>query len=152
VEEVVLTQNALLIPDLTSSTYSDHRQLAERGLNSALIAPLVVGGRILGTVIIGHPRARLYTPTDLTLLQQIGNQIAIALENARLHQAARQRIYYEEALNEITERLQQQTDMRDLLQQTMHDLGQTLGARRARVRLQTHPGPNGNGAQTPHKE
>jgi GAF domain-containing protein len=89
---------------------------------------------------VAHNRPRAYSLTDLTLLQQVGNQIAIALENARLFQSTRARAAYEESLSEITSRLQQQTDLRELLHQTMQDLGQTIGARRARVRLQIQPG------------
>lgn len=153
VEEMVQTQIPMLIPDLASSNYADHQRMAGRGLAAVLSAPLVIGGRTLGTVSIGHQRPRIYTVTDLTLLQQVGNQIAIALENARLFQMARQRASYEESLSEITSRLQQPSDLRDLLQQTMQDLGQVLGARRARVRLQVQPGSNGrNGSKVAKPE
>jgi GAF domain-containing protein len=146
IAEVVQTQTPILVPDLQSSTYADHQRLAQQGLSALLIVPLIVGGRAMGTVNIGHRRARIYTPTDLTLLQQIGNQVAIALENARLFQVTQQRASYEESLGAITSRLQQQADLRDLLQQTMQDLGRVLGARRARVRFQVGPGPNGSKA------
>jgi GAF domain-containing protein len=146
IEEVVGTEKPLLVPELQSSSYNDHQEMAQQGFNSALIAPLVVGQRILGAVIIEHKRSHRFTLTDLTLLQQVGNQIAIALENARLFGATRQRAAYEESLSEITSRLQQQSDLRDLLYQTMYDLGHTLGARRARVRLRPQVGPNGSSA------
>jgi GAF domain-containing protein len=86
----------------------------------------------------------MYTPTDLTLFQQIGNQIAIALENAHQFQTTQQRAQYEESLSQITSHLQQQADLRVMLQQTMQDLGQILGARRARVRLQITPSESGS--------
>ena len=136
IEEVVQTQNPILIADLQSSTYTDHRRMAKDGVRSALVTPLTISGRAFGAVYIGHQRVRMYTPTDLTLLQQIGNQIAIALENARQFQTTQQRAQYEETLSEITSHLQQQGDLRVMLQQTMLDLGRVLGARRARVRLQ----------------
>jgi len=146
IAEVVLTQSPLLIADLANSLYPDHPPLVRQGMHSLLIAPLAVGGRTVGTISIGHSRPRFYTPTDLTLLQQAGNQVAIALENARLFQATQQRALYEESLGEITSRLQQQANLRDLLYQTMHDLGEVLGAQRARVRLQTIPEPAGTKA------
>ncbi|NDJ77418.1 MAG: GAF domain-containing protein [Chloroflexi bacterium] len=143
VEEVLQTQMPMLIPELQSSPYSDHQYMTQEGLSSVLTVPLIIGGRPLGTLNIGHQRPRIYTPTDLTLVQQVGNQIATALENARLFQTARQRATYEEALSGITSRLQQPTDLRDLLHQTMQDLGQVLGASKARVRLRTQSSPNG---------
>jgi GAF domain-containing protein len=145
IEEVIKTQAPLLVPDLKSSDYTDHQRLAAQGLNSALTVPLVMGGHPLGALNISHRRSRIYTPTDITLIQQIGNQIAIALENARLFQTTQQRVSYEEALGDITSQLQQPADLRDLLQQTMRELGQALGARRVRVRLRTPSSPNGGG-------
>lgn len=142
IDEVVRTQTPLLITDLPTSTYTDHKSLAEQGFQSALIAPLTVGGRTMGAIMISHTRPQIHTPTDLTLLQQVGNQIAIALENALRFKTAEQRAQYEEALSEITSRLQQQADLHDLLHQTMQDLGGALGARRARVRLQTRTEQN----------
>jgi GAF domain-containing protein len=142
VEEVVQKQNPVLLGDLQRSTYTDHARMREQGLRSLLIAPLTVSGDTFGAVMTAHRRADRYTPTDLALLQQIANQIAIALENARQFQTTRQRAQQEESLSEIVAHLQQQADLRVMLQQAMQDLGHLLGARRARVRLQVTPGVN----------
>lgn len=144
IEEVVRTQNPILITDLQSSAYTDHRRMVRQGLRSVLVAPLIVSGHPFGAVNVAHQRVRMYTPTDLTLFQQIGNQIAIALENAHQFQTTQQRAQYEESLSQITSHLQQQADLRVMLQQTMQDLGQILGARRARVRLQITPSESGS--------
>jgi GAF domain-containing protein len=108
-------------------------------MRSLVTAPLAVSGRAFGAVNVAHQRAQMYTPTDLTFLQQIANSIAVALENARQFQLAQHHAQYEEALSKITSHLQQQGDLQVLLQQTMQDLGEVLGARRARVRLQVTP-------------
>ena len=141
VATIVQTQTPMNVPDITTSEYPDHQRMAQRGMRALLSAPLVIGGRAMGTVNIANKRPHSYTPTDLTLLQQFGNQIAIALENARQFQMTRHRAQYEESLNEISSHLQEQGDLRSLLQQTMQDLGEILGARWARVRLQTPSGP-----------
>ncbi len=54
-------------------------------------------------------------------------------------QTAQQRAVYQQALGKITAHLQQQTELSLILQQTLHELSQVLGARRARVRLQVVP-------------
>ncbi|MBN1200832.1 MAG: GAF domain-containing protein [Anaerolineae bacterium] len=151
IKEIVQTQMPMLIPDLPSSTYSDHKRMAAEGLNAALLSPLIVGNNVTGAINIGHKRARVYTPTDLTLLQQVGSQVAVALENARSFDVAQQHAAYDKSLSQITIRLQQQSDLRDLLQQTMRDLGGVLGAQRARVRLQTNAGPNGAKTREPEE-
>jgi GAF domain-containing protein len=100
---------------------------------------LITSQRPLGIISIAHQQPRAYTPTDSTLLQQISTQVAIALENAQLFHSTRQRAAFEESLNDITSRLQQQTDLQVMLEQTMHDLGRVLGAERARVQLRMMP-------------
>ena len=139
IEEVVQTQNPLLVLDLQSSAYTDHRRTIGPAVGSVLVAPLLISGRAIGAVMVSHSRPHRYTPADLTLLQQIANQIAIALENARQFRIAQQSALYEEALSAITSHLQQQADLRVMLEQTMVDLGKVLGARRARVWLQAAP-------------
>lgn len=141
VEQVVQTQSPLSVDDLQISTYTDHRRLVDQGLRSLLAMPLAVGGRVLGTLNIASRRTGAYSPAELILLEQLGNQVAIALENARQFQRAQHRATYEEALSQITSQLQQQTDLRNILQQTLQDLGRVLGARQARVRLQIQGKP-----------
>ncbi|MCD4687108.1 MAG: GAF domain-containing protein [Anaerolineae bacterium] len=142
--EVILRQQAtLLVADLQSSTYTDHKYLVqEQALGSLVSVPLLTSQRPLGIISIAHSQTHTYTPTDSTLLQQIGTQVAIALENAHLFKATQQRAAFEESLSDITSRLQQQSDLRVMLEQTMRDLGRVLGANRARVQLRMMPHTN----------
>ena len=72
--------------------------------------------------------------TLTTQHQTLVNHTSAALSDVT--ELLTQRAFYEEALEQITARLQQQTDVKTMLQETMFDLGQVLGAHRARVRLQ----------------
>lgn len=139
--EVIMRQQApLLMVDLQSSTYTDHKYLVqEKALKSLISVPLLTSQRPLGVISIANNQPHTYTPTDSTMLQQIGTQVAIALENAHLFQSTQQRAALEESLSDITSRLQQQSDLRVMLEQTMHDLGTVLGANRARVQLRMMP-------------
>ncbi len=148
IEEIVRSQSPLLIADVQRSNYTDHKRIAQQNLSAMITVPLIASKQPLGTLSIANRKPDVYTPTDLTLLQQIGTQVAIALENAYLFQSTQQRAAYEEALSEITSRLQQQTDLRVMLEQTMHDLGNILGANRARVQLRLVPRSN----ESPSKE
>jgi hypothetical protein len=69
--------------------------------------------------------------------RELLEQTAGALSNA--FETARQRMSYDDALHKITGHLQQQAELHVLLRQTVQELGQVLGARRARVRLQVSP-------------
>ena len=121
----------LAVPEEASWLSRDHFAWS----NTTLV-PLVIAGRLEGVVAVAGVAL---SPDELAGLRALANQISIALKNARQFQFTRQRITYEESLSEITSHLQEQSDLRLLLQQTMRDLGQVLGARRARVRLQVTP-------------
>lgn len=90
--------------------------------------------------VLGHTIDRLSTITHQD--EELFAQTAASLKEVL--QADQQRTVYEEALGKITAHLQQQTDLSLILQQTLHELGQVLGARRARVRLQVLPSGTGD--------
>jgi serine phosphatase RsbU (regulator of sigma subunit) len=61
--------------------------LRARGTTTMVITPLIVKDQVMGFVAV-EPGAQELGPTQLTLLQTIGNQLAVAIENARLHEIA----------------------------------------------------------------
>ncbi len=63
--------------------------LDQYGIHSLMIAPLRVQNRVLGTlgVLRGTP-GRPYSKDDLVMLQELADRAALAIENARLYEAA----------------------------------------------------------------
>jgi GAF domain-containing protein len=120
-------------------------------LQALFMAPLVAQDDLVGFVILGTGTSgRTFSQDERYAIQTVAAQLAISLRNAELLleiqrqvHAARQRVQYEESLGEIVSHLQQQADLRVMLQQIMQDLGHVLGARRARVRLQVTPSEPG---------
>jgi PAS domain S-box-containing protein len=73
-------------------------------IHSTLVAPLKVGGRLVGVfTTVTTDYHRQFTQADLHLLDLFGQQAAIAIENARL---------YEQAQQEITERVKVEDGIR----------------------------------------
>ena len=58
------------------------RRLLAAGLQSAVCIPLLRGDRALGTLNVASMRDAAFAPQDVELLTQIGNELAIAVENA----------------------------------------------------------------------
>jgi len=58
------------------------RRLLAEGLQSAVCIPLLRGDRVLGTLNVASMRDANFAPEDVELLTQIGNELAIAVENA----------------------------------------------------------------------
>ncbi|HZP02538.1 MAG TPA: sigma 54-interacting transcriptional regulator [Terriglobia bacterium] len=52
------------------------------GLESVCCVPLIRGDRVLGTLNVASRRDHAFTVDDLDLLNHVGNQVAIAIENA----------------------------------------------------------------------
>ncbi len=72
--------------------FIENKQLVAAGIRSIIIVPLRIKGKAIGTWNIGNPQVGAYTPDDLAIVQSIADQLAIAIENARLYKQARQEI------------------------------------------------------------
>jgi formate hydrogenlyase transcriptional activator len=59
--------------------------ICEAGIRSYILAPLIYQGESCGTLGVGSLRACRYTKEDLEFLQEVGNQIALAVANMRAH-------------------------------------------------------------------
>ncbi|MCB8983486.1 MAG: GAF domain-containing protein [Ardenticatenaceae bacterium] len=70
--------------DLTEYDELDAQQLVRQGLRTAVIAPMIVGDRAIGTLNIGHAQIGICGPRDESLLLQIASFLATTLENTRL--------------------------------------------------------------------
>lgn len=65
------------------------RMLRELGYRSAMIVPLVAGGRRFGAIsFFSTSSGRRYQSSDLALAEELARRAAIALEQARLYDAA----------------------------------------------------------------
>ncbi len=62
--------------------------LGESGVRSLLGVPLIVHGRVLGVLHVGTLRAARFLPGDVKLLEVVADRISMAIEHARLYEAA----------------------------------------------------------------
>lgn len=104
-------------------------------LRSWLMVPMIARGRVLGMVSMGSSQSYAYSEGDVTLFGQMVNQFANALENQDAYGRAQRSARNEALINDISTRLQRQFDVQSMLSITAQELGQALGARRARIRL-----------------
>jgi GAF domain-containing protein len=59
------------------------RNFLEEGLQSLCCVPLLRPRGPLGVLVLGSTRKNAFHPDDLTLLNQVAVQLAVALENQR---------------------------------------------------------------------
>ena len=75
----------IVVPDISSYRGRGARSLQREKVTSLLHVPLMTKGWALGSMCIGTHEATQFSDDEQNLLNAIGNQIAIAVENARLY-------------------------------------------------------------------
>jgi transcriptional regulator with GAF, ATPase, and Fis domain len=80
-------QRAVLRSDLEKEQqYPNDRRLVAEGIKSDCLVPLIVGGRSIGTLNVGSRTRNQYSEADLEFLQEVGNQVALAVENMQSYE------------------------------------------------------------------
>ncbi|MEP0929738.1 MULTISPECIES: ATP-binding protein [Cyanophyceae] len=104
-EIMVTITDEQLTATVTNPEYLDI--LRGVGLRSCIVAPLQARGRVLGSIsFVFAESEQQYGPADLTLAEDLARRAAIAIDNARLYQAAQQAQQAAETAADRTARLQ----------------------------------------------
>jgi nitrate/nitrite-specific signal transduction histidine kinase len=93
---VIESGEPLVVPDVSTDPRLTRMVVRKDGLRSLAVTPLNSKGRVLGTIFAITHDAREFTEQDVQLLTSIGNQIGVAVENARLYEQAQQSAIIEE--------------------------------------------------------
>ncbi|MFQ5611422.1 MAG: GAF domain-containing protein [Anaerolineae bacterium] len=102
-------------PDLTQSAFLDQQQLAEQGLRSTLIAPLLAAGQVIGTLNIGSQRLDAYNAQDESLLRQIASFLGTIVENRRLFNKMLEALAETQELYHAGRRISEATDLQEVV-------------------------------------
>jgi PAS domain S-box-containing protein len=103
---------------------------AFRDIRAWMGVPLALKDRIIGMLTLSHSQPAFYTERHAGLVSAIANQIAVAIENARLYEQALQ-------LAAVEERQRLARELHDSVSQALY--GIALGARTARTLLDDDP-------------
>lgn len=133
--EAIVSSN--LLRDGRSALLRDLARLEH--LSSSLTVPLQVQSTVLGTVTVISREAREYTPANMQLLQAMATEAAVAMQNARLYEAERERS--RELRRLVTEAMHRLGTALDLLDEMLRIAGDTEampeGIARTRLRLES---------------
>jgi formate hydrogenlyase transcriptional activator len=66
--------------------YPNDRRLLADGINSHCVVPLIVRGRCLGTLHVASETTNQYSEADAEFLQEVANQVALAVENMNTYE------------------------------------------------------------------
>lgn len=85
---VVQTGRAMLLDDITQEPRAAHRHLIDtEGLHAFISVPLRSRERVLGVMNCASRVPRVFSDRDMHLLHSVGDQLGMAVEQARLYEA-----------------------------------------------------------------
>ena len=94
---------------------------------SSMIAPIKLRGEVIGALGLEN-EGREWSEDEQVLIRAVTDQLGLALENARLLEDSQRRAARERLIGEISSRLRMSSDVETVLQRTVQELGQVLGA------------------------
>lgn len=119
-----------------------------KSASPTLAVPVKIRDQVIGIIQIESSETdRKWTEDEISMIQAISERSALALENARLFENATHRAEQEETIARVTTQIGSSTDFNRILQTTIQELGQALGASRSFIQLKT-PDENGNETTT----
>jgi len=102
---------------------------------SEMALPLVSRGRVIGALDVQSTREAAFGEDDVAILQTMADQLANAIENARLFEVEQHRVAQLATLNRIGRRVASILDQQELLQQAVDTVKEELGYLKAAVLL-----------------
>lgn len=80
-------QQAIIRHDLAKDQqYANEQRLAEEGMRSHCVVPLIVRGKSIGTLNVAHAEPGRYSQQNAEFLQEVANQVALAVENMQSYE------------------------------------------------------------------
>lgn len=113
---------------------------------AALSVPIKLRGQVIGVLDLHEAdEARIWTEHEIALAQAVADQMAQALEAARLFEQTQERAQREQLVSQITTHMRAAPNVGDILRVASEELGRALGVTRSVVRLR----PQGEPTQHP---
>jgi nitrate/nitrite-specific signal transduction histidine kinase len=120
------TGESIVIDDLLK-TPDPPKQIIDEGYRSVASIPLLSKGQVVGVLTIASPQVRRFSQQDVDLLLSIGNQIAVAIENARLFTSEQRRAEQFGVISEVGGHIISILDVEELLEAIVRLLKETFG-------------------------
>ncbi len=113
---------------LTDDSFEDaqHTRCRELDPHSHIVVPLKSRDRVLGVMFLYVRGTYRPSAADKRLFASLGNQIGVAIENARLHQNVERQLRIQQLLNEVVERITSELELDRTLPKVLQIAGELL--------------------------
>jgi signal transduction histidine kinase len=78
--------------DMAEPRYAEEARLVELGVRSRVVAPLLVGARVIGLISLGRRDAGAFEPHEIELVSLLGRIAASAIQNIRAYESERRTV------------------------------------------------------------
>ena len=102
--------------------------LSRRGFRSAVLAPLLSQGEVIGTLNVTHREPHAFTDTDVEILMEVARPLASAVEHARLHAESARRAEELAALNRTSQLITARLDLPSVLETISRSVTSLMGS------------------------
>ncbi len=134
VGQAATTKEPVLIPDVTKDVnWLPNPLLPDTKAETAV--PIIYGENLLGVLDVQHDVVDGLTEDNVSVLQSVAAQVAIALRNARLYDQAQSQAEQQKFINEIGRQIQTAANLERVLQITTRELTQALQVKRASIEI-----------------
>ncbi len=141
---VIRERRPVIIPDIRGDAPLAHAFQAMAGdqlrgtfgyIRSWMGVPLISRGKVIGMLSLDHGQPNAYTRRHSLLARTFADQVAVAIENARLYQEEQDRRRELQTLLDVASAAGSSLDLEEMLATTLDRLVDLVGASRAGVLL-----------------
>jgi GAF domain-containing protein/HAMP domain-containing protein len=122
--------------DLVHNSGSSNGHGNQDPVTSAAV-PLTLRGEVIGVIGIERSIGKRWSEDELTALKVIGEQVALALDSARLARETERSAWRDQVVSETTARVWSSDEIEEVMRATVAQLGDKLRASEVVIRLGT---------------
>lgn len=138
-EESVLSAlegTPIAICDAANDPRIDYPDAArQEGIQSILVAPIPIRGKINGILRLLTRTRREFTPLEIEFVAALAEQCGIAIENARIHDEQQRQLNYFKAVCEISRRIGETRQLDTILDLIVSRLPEVMNIKACTIRL-----------------
>lgn len=126
-KHIIESKEPLIVEDYPSYEYAI-KELVEAGVKSMMLVPILSRGTAFGVLgVFNLTSKKTFTERGLWLLKSIGGQAAIAIENSRLFEEAKERARRIEAASEVSRIISSTLDVTEVLHRVINEISKAIG-------------------------
>ncbi len=133
--KVIETQEPVIISDAQQEYPDSFSSPPYDRVRSWLGVPLTYGANILGVMSLGSTHADFFTPEESDVTLAFANQVAVAMQNSRLFDEAREQVRQLAALTEVAQALNRALDLNEVLNLVLDAVFDLVGLKQGSIWL-----------------